>query len=105
MSSDGTFTARVRVWLDADAMRGGEGWRSGIRPNHRIPGRGSEMFMGMLSFLDREWLRPGECTEASGSFLIMPIDEPLFVPGFSWELCEGPHRIVGRAELLERTDA
>lgn len=61
------------------------------------------MFMGMLTFSDREWLRPGECTEANGSFVAMPIDKPLFVPGFSWDLCEGPC-VVGRAELLERTD-
>ena|SRR5690606_9439841 len=104
MKSDGTFTAKVRVCLDAAVMRGREGWRTGIRPNHRIPGRDDEMFVGMLTFSDREWLRPGECTEANGRFMIMPIDEPLFVPGFSWELCEGP-RVVGRAELLERTDA
>jgi len=62
------------------------------------------MFMGMLEFSDREWLRPGECAEATGSFIVMPANIPLFVPGFSWELCEGPH-VVGRAELLERADA
>ena len=104
MKTSGTFTARVRVCLDAEEMLGREGWRTGVRPNHRIPGRGNEMFIGMLKFLDREWLRPGECAEATGSFMLMPVDVPLFVPGFEWELCEALH-VVGRAELLERIDA
>lgn len=103
MKTSGTFNARVRVCLDAGAMRGREGWRTGIRPNHRIAGRANEMFMGMLEFSDREWLRPGECAEAIGSFMIMSVDMPLFVAGFSWELCEGLH-VVGRAQLLERLD-
>jgi len=104
MNSEVTFTAKVRVSLDANAMPDRVGWRSGIRPNHRIPGRDHEMFIGTLTFSDREWLRPGECADATGSFMVMPADVPLFVPGFSWELCEGKST-VGTAEFLERKDA
>jgi hypothetical protein len=104
MNTSGVFTAKAWVCLDAKQMFGHEGWRTGVRPNHRIPGRGNEMFMGMLTFSDREWLRPGQCAEATVRFMVMPADVPLFVPGFWWELCEGPH-VVGRAEVLELLDA
>ena len=101
MSGNGTFTARVRICLDKGAMHGRAGWGSGIRPNHRIPGRNTEMFMGNLSFTDREWLRPGECTDAVGTFMVVPADMHLFASGFTWDLCEGSH-VIGHAVLLER---
>jgi hypothetical protein len=102
MSITGTaeFRAKVRVWLDASAMGQRPGWKTGQRPHHRIEGRGNEYFIGQLDFLHGAWLRPGECVEAIGSFIVMARDLPSFVPGFRWELVEGG-AVVGHAEYLE----
>ena len=106
------MSATIKVTLDAKQIAGRPGYKSGVRPNHRIPGRRNEVFMGALYFKDRELLRPGESCEADGKFIISTKDESLFVPGFCWEICEAS-RLTGMAELIEvkqiekldRTDA
>ncbi len=102
MSNDALPTvglvARVEFALDAKAMEGRPGYRSGIRPNHQMPGR-SYNFIGQIDFPDREWLRPGEACEASGSFIVAEQDRASFVPGFTWRVAEGP-RIVGTCKVL-----
>src|SRR6478672_13595200 len=93
----GGFVAMVEFALDAVAMKGRLGYRSGIRPNHWMPGR-DYTFMGHLHFVDREWLKPGEKCEAKGSFIIAEQDFSSFVPGFTWQVGEG-HKIVGQCRL------
>lgn len=93
------LTATVRLTLDAKAMDGRPGYRSRIRPNHRIPGR-EQYFIGQLEFSDREWLKPGEECEARGSFIIAATDRAFFTPGLVWEVCEGPKKVVGSCKLL-----
>jgi hypothetical protein len=91
--------ANVELVLDAKAMAGRLGYRSGIRPNHRMPARNYH-FIGQLEFQDREWLRPGERCEARGSFIVAEQDRGNFIPGFTWEVCEGPTKVVGTCTLL-----
>lgn len=106
------MSATIKVTLDAERMSGRLGYKNGVRPNHRIPGRKNEVFMGALYFKDREFLKPGESCEADGKFIIYSKDESLFVPGFRWEICEAS-RLTGTAELvkvkciekMDRTDA
>ncbi|ANO52052.1 hypothetical protein BA177_13335 [Woeseia oceani] len=112
MEPGSTMSATIKVTLDATRMAGRPGYKNGVRPNHRIPGRRNEVFMGALYFKDREILKPGESCVAEGKFIIYSKDESLFVPGFCWEICEAS-RLTGTAELVEvekiqkmdRTDA
>ena len=94
----GTIEATVRFALDADAMKGRPGFRSGIRPNHWIQDR-DYTFMGKLDFVDREWLRPGEECTATVTLLIAEQDRERFVRGFTWQVGESV-RIVGTCTLL-----
>ena len=94
----GNLECIVEVTLDAEAMRGRPGYRSGVRPNHWMPGQ-AYAFVGQLDFLDRDWLRPGESCEAKGRFRIAEQDRSEFVPGFTWDIGEA-RRIVGRCKLL-----
>jgi hypothetical protein len=94
----GAIAATVELALDAVAMMGRPGYRSGIRPNHWMPGR-DYTFMGSLIFADREWLTPGEKFEAKGRFIIPEQDLVGFVPGLTWQVGEG-RRIVGSCTLL-----
>ena len=80
-------------------MAGRPGYHTGIRPNHRMPGR-DYYFIGQLDYSDREWLRPGEVCEASGSFIVAEQDRGKFLPGFEWDVCEGPGKVVGQCKLL-----
>jgi hypothetical protein len=94
----GGIAATVELALDAIAMKGRPGYRSGIRPNHWMPGR-EYTFIGSLIFVDREWLTPGEKCKAKGSFIIPEQDLVNFVPGLIWQVGEG-RRIVGSCTLL-----
>ena len=94
----GRLTALVEFTLDAAAMKGRPGYRSGVRPNHWMPGR-EYAFVGQLDFVDREWLRPGEMCEAKGNFIIPEQDLPSFLPGFAWQVGEA-YKIVGHCKLL-----
>lgn len=91
--------ATVVLALDAEAMKGRPGFRSGVRPNHWIPGRDYAL-TGQLDFLGREWLRPGEQCAALGTFIVPEQDRSSFVPGFTWNIGEGA-RIVGRCTLSQ----
>lgn len=92
-------TATVVFSLDAEAMKGRPGFRSGVRPNHWMPGRDYAL-TGQLDFLGREWLKPGEQCAALGIFIVPEQDRSRFVPGFAWQVGEG-RRIVGRCTLSE----
>jgi hypothetical protein len=89
----------VEVELDGEAMRGRPGYRSGVRPNHMMPGR-DYFFIGQLDFIDRDLLRPGEKCKASGLFVIAEQDRVRFISGFSWMISEGA-KIVGRCRILD----
>jgi len=94
------FSATIILTLDPDAMAGRPGYISGVRANHRIPGR-EDFFAGAMFFPDREWVRPGESAEVSANFRIYSDDADKFVPGFRWHVCEAD-KIVGSAELVRR---
>jgi len=94
------FSATVILTLDPEAMAGRAGYTSGVRCNHRIPGR-EDFFAGVMFFPEREWVRPGESAEVSGNFRIYSDDADKFVPGFRWHVCEA-NKIVGSAELIRR---
>ena len=94
----GALSGIVELSLDAVAMKGRRGYRSGVRPNHWLPGR-DYACIGQLEFLDREWLGPGEACKARGRFIIAEQDLGDFVPGFAWDVGEA-RRIVGRCKLL-----
>jgi hypothetical protein len=94
------FSATILLTLDAEAMAGRPGYSSGVRANHRIPGR-EDFFAGAMFFPDREWVRPGETAEVSGNFRIYSDDVDKFVPGFQWHVCEAD-KIVGLVELIDR---
>ena len=94
----GHIETRLEVELDAEAMRGRLGFKTGIRPNHWLPGR-EYTFVGKLDFTDREWLRPGEKCTAVGHLIIAEQDLGSFVPGFTWQIGESVY-IVGRCTLL-----
>ena len=94
------FSATIILTLDPEAMAGRPGYSSGVRANHKIPGR-EDFFTGAMFFPDREWVRPGEVAEVSGKFRIYSDDAEKFVTGFRWHVCEADS-IVGSAELVER---
>src|SRR5512139_1094939 len=91
------IVAIVVFALDAEAMKGRAGFRSGIRPNHWMPHR-DYAITGHLDFLGRDWLRPGEQCRALGTFIVPEQDRSSFVPGFMWKVGEGA-RIVGGCTL------
>lgn len=90
--------AKVEISLNPSAMADSPGFRTGVRPNHWIPGR-HDTYIGQLDFTDREWLRPGDTCDAIGRFLVPPRDLDLFAPGFAWHICEA-NRIVGFGRVL-----
>ena len=94
----GYLRATVEFSLDGEAMKGRVGYKSGIRPNHWMPGR-DYTFFGKLDFVNQEWLQPGETCVADGRFVIAEQDQERFVPGFSWQVGEAA-TIVGRCTLL-----
>lgn len=98
-SADARFV--VEVALDATAMHGRDGYRTGVRPNHRMPGR-DYTFIGQLDFQDREWLRPGETCLATARLLVADQDLARFHPGFRWAIAEGP-KVVGHCILIGPT--
>jgi len=94
----GTIGVTVRFALNADAMRGRAGFKTGIRPNHWMKDR-EYTFVGQLDFVDRDFLESGsECT-ATVVLLIAEQDRERFVPGFVWQVGESVH-IIGECTLL-----
>ena len=94
----GSLVLTVEVSLDEAALRGRLGYHSGVRPNHRMPGR-DYTFIGQLDFADRDLLRPGECCQATGTFVIAEQDRSQFRPGFSWPIAQGP-TVVGHCKVI-----
>ena len=88
----------VEVGLHETCMKDRDGYRTGVRPNHWIPGR-DYTFAGQLDFQAKEWLRPGETCKASLSCVVATQDLHLMVPGFCWHICEA-NRIVGYAKII-----
>jgi hypothetical protein len=102
MTNDNEFVgldAVVDFALHAELMPGRPGFRSGVRPNHWIPGWATT-FIGQLSFDDREWLRPGEKCMARASLIIPARERSSFVPGLTWHVCEA-NKIVGYCRIVE----
>lgn len=92
-----SLEAIIEVGLYKECMRGRDGYGSGIRPNHWLPGR-SYTFIGQIDFLDRDWLKPGDSCEARLGFIVPKQDVEKFIPGFSWHICE-VNRIVGYCSI------
>jgi len=93
--------ANVQVTLIENYMPGRAGFNSGVRPNHIYPGV-DYACAGILDFVDRDQLAPGETCAAKARLMIPEKDVPLFAPGFKWHICES-NTIVGFAELLSVT--
>ena len=94
----------VLVSLSAEAMVGRPGYKSGVRPNHRMPWEKARYFVGSLRFTEEQWLRPGKTLEAEAELIVYRSDLMHFEPGFRWILCEA-NLDVGEVELLSRSEA
>lgn len=89
---------RIEFGLYAECMAARPGYRTGVRPNHRFPGR-EDCFIGQVNFIGVEILRPGESCEAVMQCVVAVKDRELFVPGFSWEVCEADE-VLGFGRVL-----
>lgn len=94
---------RVVVGLHESCMNGRLGYKSGVRPNHWIPGR-DYTFLGQVEFEGRGILRPGESCNATVKCIVATQDIELFKPGFAWHICEA-NKIMGFARVLECSHA
>jgi hypothetical protein len=54
--------------LPASVSGKSQGYRSGFRPNHFFPGYVHSV-IGVVNFVDREWLNPGERCSAVVKFI------------------------------------
>ncbi|MFC3148446.1 hypothetical protein [Piscinibacterium candidicorallinum] len=95
--SEALICARVRVCVEPDARSGLESRRL---PNHRIPGRSTDYFIGMLEFVGPSFLAPGECADATARLLVLEQDANLFKQGFRWEIHLGAGNLIGWAEYV-----
>lgn len=92
------LSAIVEVGLHESCMSGREGYYSGVRPNHWMPGR-DYCFAGQLDFLDTDLLKPGATCRAVGRFIIAAQDISEFQPGYCWHICEA-NKIVGYGKVI-----
>jgi hypothetical protein len=92
------LTLNIEVGLHKSCMEGRPGYKSGVRPNHWIPGR-DYTFLGQIGFSDRELLKPGESCKARINCIIASQDKELFKPGFTWHICEA-NKIMGYAKVI-----
>ena len=92
------LTLKVEVGLHQSCMDGRSGYRSGIRPNHWIPGR-DYTFIGQLEFIGQDLLAPGESCQATIKCILPVQDMERFQPGFIWHICEA-NKIMGYAKVL-----
>lgn len=88
----------IEFGLYESCMQNRIGYKTGISPNHWIPGR-DYSFRGHIEFSDRDTLKPGDVCKATIKCLIAAQDRCLFVPGFAWHVCEA-NKIVGYAKVL-----
>jgi hypothetical protein len=89
---------KIEFGLHESCMQGRDGYYSGIRPNHWIPGR-DYTFLGQVEFDDRELLKPGEKCKATLKGIVAIQDKKSFKSGFSWHVCEA-NKIMGYAKVL-----
>jgi hypothetical protein len=92
------LVAEIEFCLDETAQLGAPAWFSGIRPQHRIPGR-PYSFMGQIDLIGVKSISPGQCCRAKATCIIAERDRPYFVPGFCWHICK-VDRIVGYARYI-----
>jgi len=88
----------AEIGLHDNCMKDRPGYRSGVRPNHWIPGR-EYCFIGEIRFKTNEWLKPGDEDIAIISCLIASQDKKLFQPGFAWHITEAG-KIVGYGKCI-----
>lgn len=91
---------RIEFGLHESCMQGRDGYYSGIRPNHWIPGR-DYTFIGQVNYEDRDLLKPGEKCNATLKGVIATQDKGKFIPGFTWHICEA-NKIMGYATVLQQ---
>ncbi len=84
--------------LYSSCMEGRSGYKSGIRPNHWIPGR-DYAFPGQLEFYGKEIVAPGEDCAAVIKCMVPKQDAESFKPGFTWHVCEA-NKIMGYARVV-----
>lgn len=89
---------KIEFGLHESCMQGRDGYYSGIRPNHWIPGC-DYTFLGQVEYEDRDLLKPGEKCNATLKGIIAIQDKEKFVPGFTWHVCE-TNKIMGYAKVL-----
>jgi hypothetical protein len=95
---DVDLTAEIEFCLDENAQLGVPAWYSGIRPQHRIPGR-PYSFFGQIDLLDVQSISPGQCCRAKATCIIKEQDRPYFIPGFCWHICSRD-KIIGYARYV-----
>jgi len=88
----------IEFALHEYCMKDRDGYHSGVRPNHWIPGR-DYTFIGQVNFIGKELLRPGEKCKAILKGIIAKQDKEAFTSGFTWHVCEA-NTIVGYAKVL-----
>jgi len=96
------ISATVEVGLYESCMQEREGYYSGVRPNHWMPGR-DYCFMGQLDFINTDLLKPGSNCKANGRFIIASQDIHEFKPGYCWHICEA-NKIMGYGKVIEITN-
>ncbi len=94
-----SINAIVEIGLHKSCMRDRDGYYTGVRPNHWMPGR-DYCFMGHLDFIDTHLLKPGDSCKAHGRFIIASQDIRHFKPGFCWHICE-KNKIMGYGKVIE----
>jgi len=102
MSDSGVATQRLDVPIEcglyASCMQNRPGYRSGIRPNHWLPGRDYTV-IGQIEFNDCDLLGPGQSCKAICKMIVPVSDAVLFVPGYTWHICEA-NKIMGYAKVI-----
>lgn len=89
---------KAEIGLFKENMAGRLGYRTGVRPNHRVPGR-EYFFLGEITFETEDWLSPGDTRIGMVNCVIASKDRPLFKPGFKWEIFEAS-KLVGYGKCI-----
>jgi acetyltransferase-like isoleucine patch superfamily enzyme len=77
----------AEIILYKDAMNGRPGYRTGIRPNHKIRETGY-IFFGEITFGNDVWLKPGGTIFGKINCVIACQDRPLFKEGYYWPISD-----------------
>jgi hypothetical protein len=95
---DVDLIAEIEFCLDDNAQLGVPALYSGIRPQHRIPGR-PYSFFGQIDLLGVQSISPGQCCRAKATCIIKEQDRHCFVQGFCWHICTRD-KIIGYARYV-----